>query len=180
MMQNEFEHVDLIDMGLGDPDLKANDGRGGPVPPGTYEMEIAEATLGSSEKGNPVLKIVAKIVTPGEAQGRNMFRSYVLLKTDFHRGRLKTLIDATGAELDPEGRFSRADLEGRHFVADVVSRSYPALDARGQTIQREGSEWVAERPMDAMKSVPAQGSAPAKVAPAGKRPQPPVNGGVRR
>lgn len=175
------DHVDLIDMELADPNLRPVDGRGGPVPPGTYEFEIEKALVDQSQAGNAILKVSAKIVTPGDAVGRTMTRSYVLKKSDFHRGRLLALIAATGAATDENGAFSREGLIGLHFTADVISRPYEALDARGQKVVREGSEWVSERHMDAPKApAKAAASAPAQAAPGGKRPTAPPNGGARR
>src|SRR3990172_919592 len=124
------EYVDIISMGLNDPNLRPNDGGFQAVEPGTYEFEIEKQSTGTSNSGNNVLKITGRVVGPegNPMMGRTMVNSYLTENTDFARGRMLQFLSGCGAAIDENGAFSRDALIGLRFTADVEKRAGKGVD----------------------------------------------------
>jgi hypothetical protein len=142
-------YVDFIDMRLNDPVLQSNDGRPRRVDPGTYEFEVHEIKMDTSQKGNPMLVVDFFVQTEGPMKGRMMRQYYPIMPDNvFARERMKTLVvDACGVPQDGLGRFAPQSLIGCHIVGDVIPQSYKALNAKGLPEDREGTKLVSERPV---------------------------------
>lgn len=150
------DYVEIISMNLNDPNLRPNDGGFQSVDPGTYDFEVEKAAAGTSNAGNNTLKVTARVIGPDGSPmlNRTMMGSYVIGDTDFARGRMLALVQATGVEINAEGSFSREALIGCKFTADVEKRpGTPTVDKMGNEVVRDFTSWVRERPLGEVGTV---------------------------
>jgi hypothetical protein len=92
---------------------------------------------------------------------------------------MKALIEASGAQLDAQGGFSRESLVGLYFTADVILDTFDDIDAKsGQPITKEFTKWIGERQYEGAAAAPRAAAPVAAAAPQGgpRRPAPPANG----
>ena len=170
------EFVDIINMGMNDKDLTPADGRKfDRVEPGTYDFEVEKAIFDLSKNtGKKTLKITAKVVTEGEMLGKKMTGTYVIGDGDFERRRMKSIVIATGVDVDANGGFNREALQGLVFTADVILDEYKALNPQtGLEEMRPFTKWCSERPVEGViqtatpsKPTPSTANAPRRPAPA--------------
>jgi hypothetical protein len=182
------EFVDYIGMNLNDPNITAHDGRSQRVDPGTYDFEVDKAVFDQSRKGNRTLRVTARVIAvhdPAQEamKGRSMVCSYVISDEEFARRRMKAIIEATGAQLDQQGGFSRESLIGLRFTGDVVIDTFDDIDAKtGQPVTRDVTKWNGERPCGGeapaaqAPRAAAPAPAPAQAGGAPRRPAAPQNG----
>jgi len=184
------DYVDIISMGLNDPNLRPNDGGFQAVDPGTYDFEITKQATGTSRAGNNTLKITGQVVGPegSPMMGRTMMNSYTIQDTDFARGRMLQFLTGCGATIDANGGFSRESLIGLRFTADVEKRAGKTVDKMGNETETDFTSWVRERPIGSEPGQQAAAPAPAArtAAPATppanapRRPQAPGGNGAAR
>ena len=76
---------------------------GGPVPAGTYLVQVEESELGETKKGGQMIKVMFNIV--GEQQnGRKLFEQYNIVNdnpkaVEIGLGQIKSLVLASGASI---------------------------------------------------------------------------------
>lgn len=89
----------------------------GPVPPGDYDITVANAEISYSRAGNRMAVLTFEIVGPTHA-GRKIWEHFVL-HNDVAKRRLKSLVQAGGL---PNPNFIRnvEDLHGLRFVGRVA------------------------------------------------------------
>lgn len=186
------DYVDIISsMNLKDPNLRPNDGGFQQIDPGTYDFEITKQTTGTSNSGNNTLKITGQVVGPegSPMMGRTMVNSYLIQDSDFARGRMLAFLSACNAIIDDNGGFSRDQLVGLSFTADVEKRAGKTIDKMGNEVERDFTSWVRERPVGgevqpaaAAAPPPAQTPPPAAkpTSNAPRRPTSPPNGNGAR
>lgn len=138
-------------IGLGMNNVEAWDGVSGALPPATdvvFRIDSVKQER-SSQKGTLQLVVEATVVSQGELFSRKGYLRPIIdvNAKDGSKRRLKQLLDACMIQVDQQGGFDDQHLVGRHFVGDVVSQPYKKTDpATGQTIEKEGSQIVNERP----------------------------------
>ena len=91
-----------------------------PLPEGTYDLQIMVVEQGTSQKGNPQLKISCEVAS-GEKEGRKVTLWYSLVKNSAWK--LKRLLVATGAPFEENDagklRFDTDDLVERFYTVDA-------------------------------------------------------------
>jgi hypothetical protein len=171
------EFVDYISMNLSDPSVTAHDGRSQRIDPGTYDFEVTKAVFDQSRKGNRTLRVTAIVVSEDAMKGRSMVCSYVISDDEFARRRMKAIVEATGAQLDAQGGFSRESLIGLRFTGDVVIDTFDDIDAKtGLPVSRDVTKWIGERAYEGAAPVAAAkpAAAPAAAGGAPRRPAAPA------
>ena len=97
-----------------------------PLPEGTYDLQIMAVEQGTSQKGNPQLKISCEVAS-GEKEGRKVTMWYSLVKQSAWK--LKRLLVATGAPYEESDggklRFDTDDLVERFFTVDASISTNP-------------------------------------------------------
>ena len=119
------------------------------LPPGDYAFQIVKVEQeNSSQKGTPTLVVHTEVISPASMAGRKLIARYYL--TEGSRGRLKSLTDATGVQLDDAGGFDDEQLIGLQFSADVVNEVYEKQDPLDPTkkVTRNQARVQNERPFD--------------------------------
>ena len=170
--QQPQQYQDFIDMGLGDTDLKENDGRFSNLEPGFYDFEVIDALIEPSKRtGNACLAVKYKVISD-VSKGRTIRQKYSISRDiQFVRERMLTLLNALGAPRDEQHRFSAASLVGLTMTAEVVSRDYEDVDPRtGGKVTKQGTNLVGETPCQGAQpavsvSAPPQQQSPPASAP---------------
>jgi hypothetical protein len=128
-----------------------------PLPEGTYDLQIMVVEQGTSQKGNPQLKISCEVAS-GEKEGRKVTLWYSLVKNSAWK--LKRLLVATGAPFEENDagklRFDTDDLVERFFTVDASVGVNPVSG-------KPKNDFDAERP-SAMGAAPVPAVAPAPAA----------------
>lgn len=108
-------------------DVAENAGRE-PLAPGDYEIQISDATFGSSSKGNPMITLTLEVVEneDDEVNGRKLYY-HITLNNALGLGRLKKAAvllcpDADLSNFNPEEDCE--EFVGRRCRAKVVRRTY--------------------------------------------------------
>lgn len=171
-MTTGAEFLDYIDLNLNDPGLNAWDGSQTayePLDPGEYTLEIIEANVQMSKKGNPTLVLQYKVVSEGPMKDRETRQWLGLANNPGSRGRLKSVTDAAGVPRDDRGGFSAQALVGARIVATVAHEENEDTNAAGEKVMKTFVRVMQERPA-VQASKPAPASRPGRATP-------PVNNG---
>lgn len=155
-------------------DVKGWDGKSEGLPPGEdYVLEVIAAEQDKSPvKGTPQLTLECNVLWPEAYEGRKTWARYFLLDNKGSRGRLRSIVDATGVAVDSNGGFDDQEFVGKIFVADVINEPYDKVDATtGTSVEKQSSKVVNERPYVPADEVPAAAPPPAEPA---KRAAPPA------
>jgi hypothetical protein len=140
------------------------------LPPGPdYALQIESVEQGQSpKKGTPQLNVTCIVLNEGELHGRKaIFRYNLNLEKDAPRKRLRSLVDATGVQMDDQGGFDDQQLVATAFMADVIHEPYDDVDATtGTKIQKIGVRIQNERPLDMQPAAGAAAPAAVAAAPA--------------
>lgn len=161
----------------------ANEGAGAwkPLPNGTYDIMMDEASTGVSSKGNPQLILKGHVV--GGAHDAKTVMMWLVAKGGGWR--IKQLLDATNVEyteeatgqVDDEGRpemsyeFDTDDLPGNVIRFDVSEDEYQGKPKNNFNKPRapEAKKPVAAAQKPAAAAQPAQAAAQPAAAPEGRR-----------
>lgn len=168
------EFLDYIDLNLNDPALTAWDGASSgyePIDPGEYMLEIIDASVQQSKKGNPTLVVQYKVISEGPMKDRETRQWLGLQNTAAGRGRLKSLTDAAAVPRDDRGGFSAQALVGARIIATVAHEEGEQVDQDGNKVMKTYVRIMQERPVT---TVPATAGKSPTSRP-GRQPSP--NGG---
>jgi hypothetical protein len=154
-----------------------------PLPEGTYDLQIMAVEQGTSQKGNPQLKISCEVAS-GEKEGRKVTLWYSLVKNSAWK--LKRLLVATGAPFEESDagklRFDTDDLIERFFVVDASIGTNPVSGKLKNDFdaERPSAMGVAAAPAPAPQPVAAPAPAPVYQQPAAQVAAQPAPGEFRR
>ena len=126
-----------------------------PLPEGTYDLQIMAVEQGTSQKGNPQLKISCEVAS-GEKEGRKVTMWYSLVKQSAWK--LKRLLVATGAPYE-EGdsgklRFDTDDLVERFFTVDASISTNPVSNKLKNDFDAERPSVLGTEPPAPVQAAP--------------------------
>jgi hypothetical protein len=166
-MANDFnDYIDLMPSLAG---ATPNDGASfTPIAQGDYEFEIKSVekgqTKGSEEKPpRPQLVIEFEVVSENEF-GKTTRGWYVLDNTSqYHVGRMMSLLASCGVTPDSRGGFSAQGLVGQRIYATIEHEIKDALDNAGNPTQKTYTRLNRERAVQAAAPAP-KATAPSAAA----------------
>jgi len=141
-------------------DIAGWGGIGGGLTPGDYLFQINEVEQKLTQGGKPQIQLTMEVVAGAETEthdGQKMLDWRSLSGKKGALGRLKSLLDACGVQLDASGGFDDQDLVGKQFWAEAFQDIAKKTDATGAVTEREVTKIRDERAIE---------GAPASVAPA--------------
>lgn len=148
-----FEYADYIEgMGLNDDSLNDWAGERQQIMPGEYKLEVFEAVVKPSRKGDPMLQVTI-VVAEGEAKGRDMLLWFPLKPgSKFCREKLRTFVNTCGCPIDENGGFSAQAVIGAQFNGIVGHEEYETTGKDGNLIVRMGARLTKMWPIVAPKA----------------------------
>jgi hypothetical protein len=126
-----------------------------PLPEGTYDLQIMAVEQGTSQKGNPQLKISCEVAS-GEKEGRKVTLWYSLVKQSAWK--LKRLLVATGAPYEESDggklRFDTDDLVERFFTVDASISTNPVSNKLKNDFDAERPSVLGTEPPAPVQAAP--------------------------
>lgn len=149
-----------IEANLNEAGLDAWGGEISTLPPGEYQFKIKAADVESKEDGEKIKNqlVIDYEVVSGAFSGKIAKAWFNLDFTkDTPRKRLKSLVQAAGIAVSPNGSFDTAQLLGCKLNADVIHRTYegkPDPVLGGPPPQKTAINIVNERPFREVVNAP--------------------------
>ena len=128
------------------------------LPPGEYQLKVTAADVEQKEDGEKIKSqlVVNYEVISGAFSGKTIKAWFMLDFTkDTPRKRLKSLVNATGIGVSPNGSFDTAQLLACKLNADVVHESYQSKPdpITGQSVEKTAIRVVNERTLRELSGI---------------------------
>jgi hypothetical protein len=100
-------------------------GASGNLPIGEYEFEVTAATVGLAKTGTKNLEFDLMVIAGAETDTVNgATKKHWVYLTDKSAGRVRSMLDACGVQMDANGAFDTDHFLGQHFIAEVYEDSF--------------------------------------------------------
>jgi pyruvate/2-oxoglutarate dehydrogenase complex dihydrolipoamide acyltransferase (E2) component len=144
-------------------------GTGGNLTPGDYLFQVTAVEQKQTQNGKPQIQLSLEVVAGAETEthnGQKLLDWRMLGGKKGALGRLKSLLEACGVQLDAQGGFDDQDLIGREFWAEAYMDIAKKTDAQGTETEREVTKIRDERSAveGGATDAPAAAAAPAPAA----------------
>jgi hypothetical protein len=145
-------------------------GASGNLPIGEYEFEVAAATVGLAKTGTKNVEFDLMVVAGAETDTVNgATKKHWVYLTDKSAGRVRSMLDACGVQMDANGAFDTDHFIGQHFIAEVFEDTYEKPNLTSGTVDTKTTNKIRkERPVSAGftgQEPAAETQAPAPSAP---------------